>query len=805
MRTILHSTERITANSWETGVFILFLLIFAVSAAYYVLKHGLADPKRDRFKLVLNCVMIVTSVIPPELPMELTIAVNNSLVALARKAIFCTEPFRIPFAGKVQVCCFDKTGTLTTDHLLLEGLAGLPSRSPLQLVLNPDQWSTAAAEVLATCQSLVMVDNELIGDPLEKAALQASRWSYNADVAVSHDKKTRATVVQRYHFNSSLRRMSATLQLEEDGSSQPVPVAVMKGAPEVVRQHLATVPDNYDTIYKHFAAQGARVIALARRLLQAHLTGPELRGLSRDQVERDMAFEGFAVFQCPLKVESEPSLAELAAASHMLVMITGDAPLTAVHAASQVHIVTRPVLILQHKLEATGAGIGPGAYHKPGSPEADAEFEWLSPNEQVRLPFQRSWDQVLLLAAEYDLCLTGDALAHIEGAGLAKKVIPLVQVFARVSPEQKELVLQTLRAAGWVTLMCGDGTNDVGGLKAAHVGIALLAPSALAEAKRKAKAADDRKSKGSKAAKPAAGSQQLLPAAQQQLAAAAGDKSRAGSRAAAAAGAPGDVVQKSSKSKKGGDKVKPGHALLETYRAAGKPVPASIQRWAEMLDKLEDEGGQDVPMVKPGDASMASPFTAKAASVAPVTDILKQGRCTLVTTVQMFKILGLLCLSTAYALSVMYLEGVKLSDSQATLSGLLTAGMFYFISNAKPLGKLSAARPHPSIFCIYFFASLLGQFAVQLGFLIFMYRTALAVMPQDERQESDAEFKPNLVNSVCYLVEQIVQLTTFAVNYVGHPFNTGLGENQGMLRSLRYSGCFLALLVSEAIMPLNER
>jgi len=71
-------------------------------------------------------------------------------------------------------------------------------------------------------------------------------------------------------------------------------------------------------------------------------------------------------------------------------------------------------------------------------------------------------------------------------------------------------------------------------------------------------------------------------------------------------------------------------------------------------------------MVKPGDASMASPFTAKQGNVMPCTDIIKQGRSTLVTTVQMFKILGLLCLSTAYSLSVMYLQVIPSSSNAAT-------------------------------------------------------------------------------------------------------------------------------------------
>lgn len=123
LSTILCSTERVTVNNAESFLFIACLLLFAIVAAGYVLIHSWYDPTRSRAKLILNCIMIVTSVVPPELPMELSLAVNTSLSALMQKRIFCTEPFRIPFAGAVDTVCFDKTGTLTDDTFEFLGVA----------------------------------------------------------------------------------------------------------------------------------------------------------------------------------------------------------------------------------------------------------------------------------------------------------------------------------------------------------------------------------------------------------------------------------------------------------------------------------------------------------------------------------------------------------------------------------------------------------------------------------------------------------------------------------------------------------
>ena len=114
----------------------------------------------------------------------------------------------------------------------------------------------------------------------------------------------------------------------------------------------------------------------------------------------------------------------------------------------------------------------------------------------------------------------------------------------------------------------------------------------------------------------------------------------------------------------------------------------------------EMEGDDEVPKIKLGDASCAAPFTSKLSHVAaskylftelaksfsyhpPVTHIIRQGRCTLVATIQMYKILALNCLITAYSLSVQYLDGIKFGDYQVTITGMMMSVCFLCISRAK--------------------------------------------------------------------------------------------------------------------------
>ncbi|OEU42105.1 ATPase [Methanosarcina sp. Ant1] len=68
--------------------------------------------------------------------------------------------------------------------------------------------------------------------------------------------------------------------------------------------------------------------------------------------------------------------------------------------------------------------------------------------------------------------ITGPELASMQQEELAEK-IKTTNIFARVVPEQKLLIVNALKLNGEVVAMTGDGVNDAPALKSAHIGIAM--------------------------------------------------------------------------------------------------------------------------------------------------------------------------------------------------------------------------------------------------------------------------------------------------------------------------------------------
>ena len=594
VRTMARTADRVTVNSKEPFLLLGVLFIFALAAAGYVLREGLNTPGADRWELAKHCMMIVTQVVPPELPLELSLAVNTSLKRLQQCHIFCTEPFRVPLAGKVQVCCFDKTGTITSDRLIIKGVAGLATaiscgngngngdssegegganvvdKKPVALYkLRATLGADATLSVLAGCHELLLLAGEVQGKPMEKDTLDGIGWTLrSAKVAADATPSAASNAPQMpsslqiercFPFNSTVKRMSTIVRMKTLGSSAAaVARVVIKGAPEVIETLLAVVPPTYRSLYTHFTQRGFRVIALCYRDLDG-ISSSDIQGMGRDAAEAPSSatFGGFLVSECPIKKDSGKVIKKLRESAHRVVMITGDNADTACAVARKVSIMPKPAKVKKgtKRTERSIAGaMELRLVVQSGSSASLPEWVGIRGESSSPLPLEvepaAGAHQVHdLIAKGYSLCVTGPALARLcdhiaeDDAARDRLLCTLamnVAVWARTSPDQKDMVVAALNRAGQWTMMCGDGTNDVGALKKAHVGVSIINPI-----------------------------------------------------------------------------------------SAAPPAPRKRRRndpQAALNAALEDE----VEMVKFGDASVASPFTSRETSIRATLAVIRQGRCTLV-------------------------------------------------------------------------------------------------------------------------------------------------------------------------------
>lgn len=715
LRSISCCGDSVSVNNKEALAFMGVLLVFAVAASSYVLNNSWSSGKTTHFKLLMRCIMIITTVIPPELPIELSMAVTARMKSLMQVGVFCTQPFRLPYAGRVGICIFDKTGTLTSDDLQLQcvvAAADVPVKSRWNL--SSQDIDAMSATVLTGCHSLITVDGRIEGHPEEKAAAVRCGLQLRGDKSFDSIRQVNVERLKMFPFNSGLARMSviATVSTKRERSIS----VLVKGAPETIKPLLSSVPAEYDACYQAAAAQGGRVLALAFKALEG--SQGNCLNLSRDDAESSLVFAGFAILCSPMKLRSLDTIKQLVAAGERVVMSTGDHPLTACHVSRVLGIAPLACAILDVKEGGRGGDLDSRLrWQWPALDQKDSAFSLHAQEE----------GSIQKMAEKFDLCVTGSALSAMRrdeeklGQGFMDCLVEKTRVFARVTPDQKEYVVRVLNDRGHVTMMCGDGTNDVGALKQSHCGVGLLARD---------------------------------------------------------------------------------ENDLSTYRPL-RPQP--------IFNFNRNSRGQNVHRrhddthVELGDASIASPFTSHVGSVVSCVDIIRQGRGSLVTTIEIYKIIALNCLVNAFVLSVLFLDGVKFGDFQMTASGLISVIIFMLVTQAKPMDQLASYRPPASIFTMYFWVSVLSQFSVHLYAVLAasdLVKTSAQVAQED--LDLDSTFKPNALNSVMFLVAMSIQNITFAMNYQGRPFVASFFDYKPLLFAVTTSFVLTLAVMFEISPALNS-
>jgi len=987
MQTIEYSQQQLTDDSKETGYALLVLLFFALIASGYVLKKGMEKGDRTTHELLIKCVIIITSTVPKQLPMQMAMAVNTALMGLMKCGVFCTEPYRVPIAGRVNVCVFDKTGTLTTDQLVpigmmnpsgprpggprkngdtktalkpgesvtVDGVVAKPELNgeKVQVVSNGDgsrvevkcrdgkqvslkrqnlllatsgddkeqlpphglypmlEACPEALMVVAGCHALVEVEGAgVMGDPIELAALKGTEWRYESksnkamagnwdatekaienlqakmktfnpqekdkmEAAVKDmglakqrvsDAKAKAlkslvksvTIKHRHHFSSKLQRMSTVAFVERDASPKGQ-VCLVKGSPEAIRSLMLSseIPEWYDRTYREMAEHGLRVLALAYKWCDG--TEPQLKagGIPpRDWVESELRFGGFLAFGCKTRADSELVLRSIQDADIGLGMLTGDAPLTALHVAREVSIcapeVSRPCLLLE--LAQDGEAV-----------------QWVKAIGEERQPQPFCSPGVVELAKSNDLMVTEAALeaAAKHTDGKLWEEVAAIKVFARMSPHGKANVIRAMQKHNHATVfMCGDGGNDVGALKQADVGLALLSgygnmnagDEGSGEAVEDGKSAEDTlNSQQAQLTKRAKASQKLMQeemkAVQAELQAkqkkrmmeevqARCDRGEGGVMATVAAmketmvdfKAELQARQKEIAAKHGNiyDKKKDDHVNL-------------------LKEEMESEMGSVV--VRPGDASVAAPFTSRAPSVRNMVDVLRQGRCTQLSALQNQQIMMLECIISAYTISALSLEGGRSSDRQMMASSWLLSIAAMSFAFVTPIDKMSKTLPLSSLFHPAVFMSMLGQAVIHLGAMVIAVQMATEAMgpvklrevvdfhkqqkmirmgqlckdgtvppflgnstdngcPAEPGFEEDmmawalsminTPFLPNLLNTVIWLVETSQMCAVTFVNYKGRPWMKGIMENHALFLSSFAMIAMVAVAAWELVPQANS-
>lgn len=469
----------------ESYRFLLAMAGVACIGMFYAI-FILASRGRSIDSIILRTLDIITIVVPPALPAALTVGILHAQNRLKKASMFCISPSMINISGSVNLICFDKTGTLTEEGLNLRGVSAVGQASgnlnPIVSELYSESFDDKEVfNCLASCHSLTIIDDELNGDPLDLEMFKSTNW-YLIEPEVDDSSKfdlllptivkpkvgndevpssENIGILKAYAFESRLQRMSVITKRSDSDRF----VLYTKGSPEMVCSlcNPETIPNNFAEVLAKYTNEGDRVLGLAYKQLEDKRY-PKLQRRNRTELEKDLTFLGLLIFENRLKVETNPVICELRSAKIRPIMVTGDNILTAVSVARQCGICDVHVTIVEMDGDS-----GRVTTRHPSCPDDAFVFD----------------DVESSMGAVGALAMTGktfEVLLRGDDKEAFKSMLHHAAVFARMSPVQKEYLVDALKEEGYFVGMCGDGANDCGALRTAHMGISLSDQEASAAA-----------------------------------------------------------------------------------------------------------------------------------------------------------------------------------------------------------------------------------------------------------------------------------------------------------------------------------
>ena len=454
-------------------------IIAAVVLVALALTEGFNDI-HDVIDSLLLSVSLAVAAVPEGLAAILTVVLALGVRRMAEHHAIVKKLHSVETLGSASVICSDKTGTLTRNEMTVERVvtpsgevqltgtgyapegrmiaisdAGLTSTPSLaQEAAQLEAVATLAVGALANDGELREntgagdgsaasdITWEAVGDPTEVSLIVAAR-------KVKADRKyANYTRVGEIPFTSDRKRMTVVAQDNADAGRLTV---FAKGAPDVLLGYCSRIAVNGAVrpmtqgdrqqilaAVERLSAEAYRTLGQAYRPLGtaslAAVPGVRINAAGHvadiadqsDVLESDLIWVGMVGIIDPPRTEVRDSVAEAHRAGIRTVMITGDHPLTAARIASDLGII-----------ETDRNGSAAGADDLSGKVLTGVQLDEL-PDEQA---FDNATREI--------------------------------SVYARVAPEHKLKIVESLQRQGNIVAMTGDGVNDAPAVKTADIGVAM--------------------------------------------------------------------------------------------------------------------------------------------------------------------------------------------------------------------------------------------------------------------------------------------------------------------------------------------